>query len=84
MLFRSDKDIYTYAQSLAGSTPLIEVRNAKGVVYYAKYDGKIINLRNYSASAQESKARWTIDIIGYKDINKASNLADNKFELKFR
>ena len=80
----NDKDIYTYAQSLAGSTPLIEVRNAKGVVYYAKYDGKIINLRNYSASAQESKARWTIDIIGYKDINKASNLADNKFELKFR
>ncbi|HBU8663206.1 TPA: hypothetical protein MDD69_000195 [Klebsiella oxytoca] len=80
----NDKDIYTYAQSLAGSTPLIEVRNAKGVVYYAKYDGKIINLRNYSASAQESKARWTIDIIGNKDINKASNLADNKFELKFR
>ncbi|MBZ6769886.1 filamentous hemagglutinin N-terminal domain-containing protein [Klebsiella oxytoca] len=80
----NDKDIYTYAQSLAGSTPLIEVRNAKGVVYYAKYDGKIINLRNYSASAQESKARWTIDIIGNKDINKASNLSGNKFELKFR
>ncbi|MEQ0254860.1 DUF637 domain-containing protein, partial [Klebsiella sp. CN_Kp116] len=80
----NDKDIYTYAQSLAGGTPLIEVRNSKGVVYYAKYDGKIINLRNYSASAQESKARWTIDIIGNKDINKASNLSDNKFELKFR
>ncbi|WP_316501878.1 hypothetical protein [Klebsiella grimontii] len=80
----NDKDIYTYAQSLAGSTPLIEVRNSKGVVYYAKYDGKIINLRNYSASAQESKARWTIDIIGNKDINKASNLSGNKFELKFR
>lgn len=80
----NDKDIYTYAQSLAGSIPLIEVRNAKGVVFYAKYDGKIINLRNYSTSAQESKARWTIDIIGNKDINKASNLSDNKFELKFR
>lgn len=80
----NEKDIYTYAQSLAGSTPLIEVRNAKGVVYYAKYDGKIINLRNYSTSAQESKARWTIDIIGNKDINKVSNLSDNKFEIKFR
>lgn len=80
----NDKDIYTYAQSLAGSIPLIEVRNAKGVVYYAKYDGKIINLRNYSTSAQESKARWTIDIIGNKDINKVSNLSDNKFEIKFR
>lgn len=60
------------------------MRNAKGVVYYAKYDGKIINLRNYSTSAQESKARWTIDIIGNKDINKVSNLSDNKFEIKFR
>lgn len=80
----NEKDIYTYAQSLAGSIPLIEVRNAKGVVYYAKYDGKIINLRNYSTSAQESKARWTIDIIGNKDINKVSNLSDNKFEIKFR
>lgn len=63
----NEKDIYTYAQSLTGGIPLIEVRNAKGVVYYAKYDGKIINLRNYSTSAQESKARWTIDIIGNKD-----------------
>ena len=80
----NEKDIYTYAQSLAGSIPLVEVRNAKGVVYYAKYDGKIINLRNYSTSAQESKARWTIDIIGNKDINKVSNLSDNKFEIKFR
>lgn len=53
-------------------------------MYYAKYDGKIINLRNYSTSAQESKARWTIDIIGNKDINKVSNLSDNKFEIKFR
>ncbi len=62
----------------------IEVRNAKGIVYYAKFEGKIINLRNYSTSAQESKARWTIDIIGNKDINKVSNLSDNKFEIKFR
>ncbi|WP_429921452.1 DUF637 domain-containing protein [Klebsiella variicola] len=80
----NEKDIYNYAQSLTGGIPLIEVRNAKGVVYYAKYDGKIINLRNYSTSAQESKARWTIDIIGNKDINKVSNLSDNKFEIKFR
>ena len=80
----NEKDIYTYAQSLTGGIPLIEVRNAKGVVYYAKYDGKIINLRNYSTSAQESKARWIIDIIGNKDINKVSNLSDNKFEIKFR
>ncbi|ENE2356502.1 DUF637 domain-containing protein [Serratia marcescens] len=80
----SDKDIYDYAQSLAGGLPLNEVRNAKGIVYYAKFEGKIINLRNYSTSAQESKARWTIDIIGNKDINKVSNLSDNKFEIKFR
>ncbi|MBH2580600.1 DUF637 domain-containing protein [Serratia marcescens] len=80
----SDKDIYDYAQSLAGGLPLNEVRNAKGIVYYAKFEGKIINLRNYSTSAQESKARWTIDIIGNKDINKLSNLSDNKFEIKFR
>ncbi|NWK88077.1 DUF637 domain-containing protein [Raoultella terrigena] len=80
----SDTDIYAYAQSLAGGIPLNEVRSSKGVVYYAKFEGKIINLRNYSTSAQESKARWTIDIIGNKDINKVSNLTDNKFEIKFR
>ncbi|MGO2440581.1 hypothetical protein [Serratia proteamaculans] len=79
-----DKEIYDYAQSLAGGLPLKEVRNSKGIVYYAKFEGKIINLRNYSTSAQESKARWTIDIIGNKDINKVSNLSDNKFEMKFR
>jgi hypothetical protein len=44
----------------------------------------IIDLRNYSTSVQESKARWTIDIIGNKDINKVSILTDNKFEIKFR
>ncbi|CAI2463126.1 DUF637 domain-containing protein [Serratia plymuthica] len=79
-----DKEIYDYAQSLAGGLPLKEVRNSKGIVYYAKFEGKIINLGNYSTSAQESKARWTIDIIGNKDINKVSNLSDNKFEMKFR
>ncbi|WP_434641344.1 hypothetical protein ACMYSK_07065 [Klebsiella sp. I138] len=53
----SDKGIYVYAQSLAGGIPLNEVRNSKDVVYYAKFEGKVINLRNYSTSAQESKAR---------------------------
>lgn len=33
---------------------------------------------------EKTKARWTIDIIGNKDINKVSNLSDNKFEIKFR
>ncbi|WP_272931541.1 DUF637 domain-containing protein [Serratia proteamaculans] len=80
----TDKEIYDYAQSLTGGLPLKEVRNSKGVVYFAKFDGKIVNLRNYSSSAQESKARWTIDIIGNKNINTMSKLSDNKFEIKFR
>lgn len=79
-----DKEIYDYAQSLAGGLPLKEVRNSKGIVYYAKFEGKIINLRNYFTSAQESKARWMTDIIGNKDINKISNLSDKNFEMKFR
>jgi filamentous hemagglutinin len=41
-------------------------------------------VRNYSSSAQESKARWTIDIIRNKNINTISKLSDNKFEIKFR
>lgn len=80
----TDKEIYDYAQTLTGGIPLKEVRNSKGVVYFAKFDGKIVNLRNYSSSAQESKARWTIDIIGNKNINTMSKLSDNKFEIKFR
>lgn len=52
---------------------------------YAKInDNQTINLRNFSASAEDTGARSTIDIIGNPDIKAASKTSLNRFEVKFR
>lgn len=52
---------------------------------YAKTnDNQTINLRNFSASAEKTGARWTIEIIGNSDIKAASKTSLNRFEVKFR
>ncbi|HFT4300800.1 TPA: POTRA domain-containing protein [Klebsiella quasipneumoniae] len=56
-----------------------------GRLMYAKInDNQTINLREFSASAEKTGARWTIDIIGNPDIKAASKTSLNRFEVKFR
>ena len=59
----SERDILNYAQSLAGTVPLQEQKTPLGIVYYAKKDGMTINLRDFSRSKDDTKARWTVEII---------------------
>ncbi len=80
----TEREIFDYAQSLIGGIPLKEVITPKGTVYFAKSGDMTANLRNYSSSAGETQARWTIDIIGNERIKNAVGIASNKYELKFR
>ena len=80
----TEREIFDYAQSLIGGIPLKEVITPKGTVYFAKSGHMTVNLRNYSSSAGETQARWTIDIIGNERIKNAVGIASNKYELKFR
>ncbi|QJW54287.1 hypothetical protein HL670_01155 [Serratia plymuthica] len=64
----TEREIFDYAQSLIGGIPLKEVITPKGTVYFAKSGDMTVNLRNYSSSAGENQARWTIDIIGNERI----------------
>ncbi|CAI0712754.1 DUF637 domain-containing protein [Serratia quinivorans] len=80
----TEREIFDYAQSLIGGIPLKEVITPKGTVYFAKSGDMTVNLRNYSSSAGETQARWTIDIIGNERIKNAVGIASNKYELKFR
>ncbi|EMZ8851969.1 hypothetical protein ABE783_001522 [Salmonella enterica] len=80
------QEIFNYAQSLAGEVALTERRTALGTVYYAKNNGVTINLRNYSNSQEDTKARWTIDIVGNKQLDdlKGSGKVKKRTEIKFR
>ena len=80
----TEREIFDYAQSLIEGIPLKEVITPKGTVYFAKSGDMTVNLRNYSSSAGETQARWTIDIIGNERIKNAVGIASNKYELKFR
>ncbi|MEQ0232782.1 hypothetical protein [Klebsiella sp. CN_Kp109] len=52
---------------------------------YAKInDDQTINLRIFSATAEKTGARWTIEIIGISDIKAASKTSLNRVEVKFR
>ncbi|MBL5903827.1 DUF637 domain-containing protein [Serratia fonticola] len=82
----TEQEIFNYAQSLAGHLALTERKTSLGTVYYAKVDGATINLRNYSNSQEETKARWTIDIIGNQQLDafRGNGKVKKRTEIKFR
>ncbi|MBH3058559.1 hypothetical protein I5M82_23720, partial [Serratia marcescens] len=80
----SDREIIDYAQSLAGAVPLEEKKTPLGMVYFAKKDGVTINLREYSDSKKQTKARWTIDIIGNESLEALQGKVKKRIEINFR
>lgn len=80
----SDRDIIDYAQSLTGGAPFKEVTTPLGTVYFSKKDGVTISLRDYSASEEKTNARWTIEILGNKDLQALQGKVKKKVEIKFR
>lgn len=80
----SEREIIDYAQSLAGTVPLEEKRTPLGTIYVAKKDGMTINLRDFSSSQEDTKARWTIDVIGDKSVTDVVGEKVKRVEIKFR
>lgn len=80
----SERDILNYAQSLAGPVPLQEQKTPLGIVYYAKKDGMTINLRNFSRSKDDTKARWTVEVIKNEQLNNLQGKVKKPIEIKFR
>ncbi|HAY0634465.1 TPA: filamentous hemagglutinin N-terminal domain-containing protein [Serratia marcescens] len=80
----SRQEIIDYAQSLAGTVPLEEKKTPKGTVYFAKKDGMVINLRDFSKSEDSTKARWTIEIIKNEQLNNLQGKVKKPIEIKFR
>lgn len=80
----SEQEIINYAQSLAGTAALKRVDTPLGVIYVAKKDGMTINLREYSSSKDETKARWTIDIIGNESLKALQGKVKKRIEIKLR
>ncbi|WP_235443746.1 DUF769 domain-containing protein [Xylella fastidiosa] len=76
----TDAQIKDYAQQLTGGVPLKQT--SRPGVYTAKLsDGTTVNLRSFSSSSDETKARWTIDIINNPTVK---GVTDQRVELKFR
>jgi hypothetical protein len=76
----TDKQIFDYAQELAGSKKLTEVNPG---IYKAKLkDGTIITLRNRSSS--NKNVRWTIDIDHSKRLAKVANKYGFHVEIKLK
>lgn len=78
-------DVMKYFKQLteSDSMPTVKSIPGKGDVYAAKITsgenaGSKITLRNFSDSAQQSGATWTIDVI-----NPSIN-ADKRIEIKFK
>lgn len=66
----TDADVMTYFKQLAGSEKMPEAKivSGKGEVYSVKVTegpnaGSTITLRNFSTSAQQTGAKWTIDLM---------------------
>jgi len=66
----TDADVMTYFKQLAGSEnmPSAKVIPGKGTVYSVKVTegpsaGSILTLRDFSTSAQQTGAKWTIDLM---------------------
>lgn len=65
--------------------PLQERNTPLGTIYIAQQaDGPTVNLRHFSSSADATKARWIIDIIGDKDLESLQGKVKKKIELKFQ
>lgn len=75
----TDKQIYNFAQELAGNTPLREVR--PGIYTAELSNGTSLTLRNVSSS--QTGARWTVDIKGNQQLSDIANKF-NRVEVKFR
>ncbi|PXY94613.1 hypothetical protein DKK76_09100 [Frischella perrara] len=81
----SDSDVMTYFKFLSGvdTMPTVKIISGKGTVYSVKVTegpnaGSSVTLRDFSTSASQTKARWTIDI-QRPDINKGRSV-----EMKFQ
>ncbi|HGE8299579.1 hypothetical protein P9A09_23470 [Serratia marcescens] len=61
-----------------------EKKTPKGMVYFAKKDGMVINLRDFSKSEDSTKARWTIEIIKNEQLNNLQGKVKKPIEIKFR
>lgn len=66
----TDADVMTYFKQLAGleSMPSAKVVPGKGTVYLIKVTagpsaGSTVTLRDFSTSAQQTGAKWTIDLM---------------------
>lgn len=81
----TEDEIISFATSLTGGIPFKEQILPDGRLMYAKInDNQTINLRDFSASAEKTGARWIIEIIGNSDIKTVSKTSLNRFEVKFR
>ncbi|HGO4162803.1 DUF637 domain-containing protein [Serratia marcescens] len=81
----SKQAIFDYAQSLTGGKPLIEVRkDALWTVVLNEKTGEKLTLRSVSSSKEDTKARWTIDIIDNEHLNALQGKVKKRVEIKFR
>ncbi|MGK0678121.1 hemagglutinin repeat-containing protein [Proteus mirabilis] len=77
----TDQQIYNYAEQLAAQ-PLTKVKDG---IYTAKLaDGTMITLRSVSSSAEQTGARWTIQIRNSPTLKQVENGLGKNAEIKFR
>lgn len=80
----TDQEIINYAQSLCGEKPLQKISSSPDRYYAVLSDGSTINLRNISKSKNDTKSRWTIDIIDNKNVANGVGKKVRNVEIKFR
>lgn len=77
----TDRQIYNYAEQLAAQ-PLTKVKDG---IYTAKLtDGTMITLRSVSSSAEQTGARWTVQIRNNPTLRQVENGLGKNAEIKFR
>ncbi|WP_272515334.1 MULTISPECIES: hypothetical protein, partial [unclassified Providencia] len=77
----TDQQIYNYAEQLAAQ-PLTKVKDG---IYTAKLtDGTMITLRSVSSSAEQTGARWTVQIRNNPTLRQVENGFGRNAEIKFR
>ncbi|BDH18016.1 Uncharacterised protein [Providencia rettgeri] len=75
------QQIYNYAEQLAAQ-PLTKVKDG---IYTAKLtDGTMITLRSVSSSAEQTGARWTVQIRNNPTLRQVENGLGRNAEIKFR
>ncbi|NHB62291.1 hypothetical protein C5472_14505 [Photorhabdus sp. RW14-46] len=80
----TEQNIRAYAESLTGGVPFTEIPNKLGRYYAKLANGSTVNLRKVSTSADRTKARWTIEIIGDEQIGKLQDKVKKPVEIKFQ